>query len=138
MTYVPAPFGGFWIPYAKAYYAAEALGVLDETHEAMFGALHLERALPIQNATPEEIGAWYAAHSSADAEEFAATMQSFGTDAKLKRAAQFIQRSGVDGTPSLIVNGKYKVLGRSLPDTLRIASHLVAMERAAREGAAQP
>ncbi|HET8818494.1 MAG TPA: thiol:disulfide interchange protein DsbA/DsbL [Xanthomonadaceae bacterium] len=137
VTYVPAPFGGYWIPYAKAYYAAESLGVLDETHEAMFRALHLERALPIQNATPEEIGGWYAEHSDADAEEFAATMESFGTDAKLKRATQFIQRSGVDGTPSLVVNGKYKVMGRSLPDTLRIASHLVAMERAASEGAAQ-
>ena len=42
---------------------------------------------------------------------------------------------------TLIVEGKYKVTGRTLPDTLRIASHLVAMERAdtapaAQEGAA--
>lgn len=136
VTYVPAPFGGMWIPYAKAYYAAEALGVADQTHDAMFGALHVRRELPIQNATPEEIGAWYATQTDVDAAEFAATMQSFGTDAKLKRAAEFIQRSGVDGTPTLIVDGRYKVTGRSLPDNLRIASHLVAMERAAQEGAA--
>lgn len=131
VTYLPAPFGGYWIPYAKAYYAAEALGVVDQTHDEMFSALHVGRALPIQNATPEEIGAWYASQAGVDAGDFAATMQSFGTDAKLKRAAQFIQRSGVDGTPSLVVHGKYRVTGRTLPDTLRIASHLVAMERAA-------
>ena len=133
VTYVPAPFGGYWIPYAKAYYAAEALGVLDRTHDAMFAALHVQGALPIQNATPEEIGRWYASQSDVDAATFAATMESFGTDAKLKRATQFIQRSGVDGTPTLVVNGKYRIVG---PDPLRIASHLVAMERAAQEGAA--
>jgi|SRR5690606_1482795 len=135
-TYVPAPFGGYWIPYAKAYYTAEALGVLDQTHARMFGALHISRELPIQNATPEAIGAWYAQNSSVDAKEFAAVMQSFGIEAKLKRAAQFIQRSGVDATPTLVVNGKYRVTGRTLPDNLRIASHLVAMERAARDAAA--
>lgn len=137
-TYVPAPFGGFWIPYAKAYYAAQALGVAEQTHDAMFGALHLSRELPIQNATPEQIGRWYASHADVDAKEFAATMQSFGIDARLKRAEDFIRRSGVDGTPTLIVAGKYRVTGRSLAENLRIASHLVQRERAAREGAAQP
>ena len=134
VTYVPAPFGGFWIPYAKAYYAAEALGVAEQTHDAMFAALHATGELPIQNATADEIGRWYAAHSVVDAGEFAATMDSFGVDAKLKRASQFIQRSGVDGTPALVVNGKYRVTSR---DPMRTTSQLVAMERAAREGAAQ-
>ena len=138
VTYVPAPFGGYWIPYAQAYYAAEALGVADETHDALFGALHMRRELPIQNATPEEIGAWYAEHAGVDADEFAATMESFGVDAKLKRAAQFIQRSGVDGTPTLVVDGKYRVTGNSLSDNLRIASHLVAMERDAARERAEP
>ena len=133
ITYLPAPFGGYWIPYAKAYYTADALGIAGETHDAMFAALHLSGELPIQNATAEEIGRWYAANADVDAGEFATAMESFGIDAKLKRATQFIQRSGVNGTPTLVVNGKYRVTG---PDPLRIASHLVAMERAAREGAA--
>lgn len=133
VTYVPAPFGGYWIPYAQAYYTAEALGVADRTHDAMFAALHLSGELPIQNASPDEIGRWYAAHADVDADEFATAMTSFGIDAKLKRASQFIQRSGVDGTPTLVVNGKYRVIGR---DPLRIASQLVAMERSAQDGAA--
>ena len=136
-TYVPAPFGGYWIPYAKAYYAAQALGVDEQTHDAMFAALHLSRELPVQNASPEQIGRWYAGQADVDAKEFAATMQSFGVDARLKRAEDFIRRSGVDGTPTLIVAGKYRVTGRTLADNLRIASQLVQRERAAREGAAQ-
>ena len=81
VTYVAAPFGGYWIPYAKAYYTADALGIAGETHDAMFAALHLSGELPIQNATAEEIGRWYAANADVDAGEFATAMESFGIDA---------------------------------------------------------
>jgi len=132
-TYVAAPFGGYWIPYAKAYYAAEAEGVLAQSHDAMFRALHIERSLPIQGASSEQIAQWYAKYG-VDPKRFAATMDSFGTNAKLNRARQFLQRSGVDGTPSMVVNGRYKVTGRSLEDTLRITHQLVERERAAAQG----
>jgi thiol:disulfide interchange protein DsbA len=46
-------------------------------------------------------------------------------------------RSKVEGTPTLIVNGKYLVKGRSWDDMLRIADHLIAKERAAQSGAAK-
>jgi protein dithiol oxidoreductase (disulfide-forming) len=132
-TYVAAPFGGYWIPYAKAYYAAEAEGVLAQSHDAMFRALHIERSLPIQGASSEQIAQWYAKYG-VDPTRFAATMDSFGTNAKLNRARQFLQRSGVDGTPGMVVNGKYKVTARSLEDTLRITHQLVEMERNAAQG----
>ena len=130
-TYVPAPFGGYWIPYAKAYYAAESMGLLGKTHDAMFKALHLDRSLPIQNATPEEIGKFYGAYG-ANAKTFASNMQSFAVDAKVSRAKQFIQRSGVDATPMMVVNGRYRVQGRTLEDSLRIVNQLIAQERAAK------
>ena len=41
-------------------------------------------------------------------------------------------RSGANSTPTLIVNGKYKVTGKSFEDMLRIASGLIAKERARR------
>ena len=50
-------------------------------------------------------------------------------------AKNFAQRAGVEGTPTLIVNGKYKVTGTSFEDMLRIASGLIAKERAAAGGA---
>ena len=63
-------------------------------------------------------------------------MHSFGTEAKIKRGQQFMVRSGVGGTPTLVVDGKYRVLGRSYEDMLRITDALIARERAARGGAA--
>ena len=54
-------------------------------------------------------------------------MASFATDAKLKRAQQWIQRAGVESTPTLVVNGKYRVIGgNSHDESLRIAEHLIA------------
>jgi len=91
------------------------------------------RSLPIQGASSEQIAQWYAKYG-VDPKRFAATMDSFGTNAKLNRARQFLQRSGVDGTPSMVVNGRYKVTGRSLEDTLRITHQLVERERAAAQG----
>ncbi|MEG3192532.1 thiol:disulfide interchange protein DsbA/DsbL [Lysobacter sp. D1-1-M9] len=128
---VAAPFGGYWEPYAKAYYAADTLGLVDETHDAMFRAIHIERSLPVQPVpTNEQLAAFYAQHG-ADAERFADTMSSFAVNAKMKRASQFLTRSGVDSTPTLVVNGQYRITGNTFEEHLRIAEHLIARERAA-------
>jgi thiol:disulfide interchange protein DsbA len=41
-------------------------------------------------------------------------------------------RSGIEGTPTIVVDGKWRVRGRTLADILRITDALVARERAAR------
>ncbi|QDH68905.1 thioredoxin domain-containing protein [Marilutibacter alkalisoli] len=134
-----APFGGYWEPYARAFYSAETLGVLEQSHDAVFRAIHVERKLPPPPtvAKPEQLGAFYAAYG-VDAKKFASTMNSFAVDARIKRAGQFLARSGVDSTPSLVVNGKYRITGgRTHDDQLRIADHLVAMERTATRSPAE-
>lgn len=132
-TPVAGLFGGNPEPFARAFYAAEALGLLDKTHEALFRAIHLERTLPLMGTDNAKLAAFYARYG-ADPQQFASTMTSFGVEAKLKRANQFILRSGVEGSPSVVVNGKYRVTGKTLEDTLRITTHLVAKERAALAG----
>ncbi len=126
---VAAPFGGFWLPYAKAYYTAEAMGVAPQSHDAMFKAFHLERSLD-HESSDEEIAQFYA-QFGVDPKQFASTMSSFAINAKLNRARQFLMRSGVDSTPTMVVNGKYRVLGpRPYEEVLDITDHLIAMERA--------
>lgn len=135
---VPAPFGGYWIPYAQAFYGAQSMGLVDRTHMAMFRALHETRSLPITGATPAEIAGFYAGHG-ADPARFAEAMASPQTQAKLATAREFLLRSGVEGTPALVVDGRYRVLGNSAQDMLRIADALIQRERTARQsGAAQP
>lgn len=131
-TYVPAPFGGRWDPYVRAYYAAEAMGVADQSHDAIFNAIHVERVLQGERGldAPEDIAKVYAKFG-VDPAQFASTMASFAVDSRFNRAKQYILRQQVNQTPTLIVNGKYRVKGQSFDDMLRIAGALVAQERAA-------
>jgi protein dithiol oxidoreductase (disulfide-forming) len=134
LTYVPVAFAPDWMPYAKAFYAAESKGLVDKTHDTIFAKIHLERSLPGegQKADPAKVAAFYAGYG-VDAKEFLALMNSFGVDAQVNRAKQFAMKSGVEGTPTIIVNGKYRVTGgTTYADVLRIADHLIAMERAAK------
>ena len=130
--YVPAMFGGTWDDYARAFYTAQTLGVLEKTHEPVYRAIHIDGKLKGERGrdSVEDIAGFYATQG-VDANQFTATMKSFGVNAQTARAKQFAQRSKISGTPSLIVAGKYLVKGKTYDDMLRIADHLVARERAA-------
>lgn len=129
-TPVPAVFGGQWDSFARAYYAAEQLGVAKRSHQAMFDALHERRSLPMQNVSPQELAGFYANYGIIP-DRFIETLKDAKLEQKLKAAREFAMRTGVRGTPSLIVNGKYLVKGSSFDDMLRISDALIARERAA-------
>jgi len=130
LTPVPAAFGGYWIPYARAFFAAQELGVQERTHQAVFDALHKTGALPIQNASAGEIAGFYAAQG-VDGAKFTEALRGPAVDRQLARAQEWVAAAGVEGTPTLIVNGKYRVIGgRNYSDMLKIVDRLVARERA--------
>lgn len=132
-TYVPAAFN-LQDSYARAYFAADAMGALGKTHHATFRALHDTRALPAHGASVDEIAAFYAG-LGVDGARFKAAMASPATDAKMNAARDFAVRTGIEGTPTLIINGTHRVQGRTLRDILRIADALIAQERSARAAA---
>jgi protein dithiol oxidoreductase (disulfide-forming) len=128
--YVPAVFGGVWEAFARAYYTAETMGLLDRTHSALFRAIHEERR-PFRNY--EDIAGFYADYGVSQ-DQFLATMASFPVDAKVARARELVPAWGVEATPTMVVAGKYRVpvahqggFGRML----RVVDHLVQTERAA-------
>jgi protein dithiol oxidoreductase (disulfide-forming) len=55
-----------------------------------------------------------------------AAMTGFSVGGQMTQARDFALRSGIEGTPTLIINGRYRVTGRTLDDNLRIASALIA------------
>lgn len=129
--YVPGAFGGVSDNFARGYFAAEAMGLLDKTHDAAFKAVLIDRKF--QTGSLEEIADFYASHG-ADREAFLSTMQSFSIDAKVNRARQFSQRASVNATPTIIVNGKYSAVAngeRGSEGLLQTVDWLVAKERAA-------
>jgi protein dithiol oxidoreductase (disulfide-forming) len=131
LVHVPAAFRPDFVQYARAYYAAQALGVADKAHQAVYDAIHRTRTLPGEGQKPDEarIATFYAGFG-VDADEFLAAMQSFGVNVKVRRATEHMQRSKIPETPSLVVNGRYLVRGESVDDMLRIASALIEQEDA--------
>jgi thiol:disulfide interchange protein DsbA len=133
--YVPAVFGGSWDNFARAYFAAQLMGIQPQTHDKVFNGVFVERAAG--EGTVEDIAKMYSKWG-VDQAKMLATMNSFGVTAKLNRAHQFAVRAGVEGTPTIIVNGKYRVsvdATHNFDDMLRITSYLIGMERAANGGA---
>jgi thiol:disulfide interchange protein DsbA len=130
-VYVPAAFGGAWDDFARAFYAAEIMGVRERTHDMVFKGI-FEDSL-VKTGTPEEIADMYGKFG-VDRNTFLATMQSFGVTAKLNRSRQFALRNGVEATPTIILNGKYRVSAtrdRGFEGMLKTVDFLIAQERAA-------
>jgi protein dithiol oxidoreductase (disulfide-forming) len=136
VVHIPATFRADFMQYAKAYYAAEALGLVDKTHNDVYGAIHIKHVIPAEGDRPDEekIAAWYAGYGVSK-DEFLSAMRSFGVNVKVNRATEQMQKSKVPSTPSLVINGRYLVRGNTWDDSLRIASYLIEKERA-RTGAA--
>lgn len=135
VVYVPAAFGSMWDNYAKAFYAAEAAGILDQTHDAMFRAIHIDQTLKGERGmdTPEQIAAFYANYGQ-NPQQFLNSMQSFAVAAKVNQARQYMTEAFANGdqmgTPAFVVAGKYRVKGKTVDDMFRIINQLIVAERA--------
>ena len=139
--YLPATFRPDFALLARGYYAAEALGAVERTHQPLFNAIFAERK---QFATIEQLADWYATQG-VKREDFLAAAKSFAVETKLNRATKQVQAYGVDGTPNIVVAGKYRVSGASAQGydkVFDVVSFLVAKEaaaaKAAKTAAAQP
>jgi protein dithiol oxidoreductase (disulfide-forming) len=131
VVHIPATFRADFMQYAKAYYAAEALGLVDKTHRDVYEAIHIKHAIPAEGDRPddEKVAAWYAGYGVSK-DEFLSAMRSFGVNVKVNRATEHMQKNRVPSTPALVINGRYLVRGNTWDDTLRIASYLIEKERA--------
>jgi thiol:disulfide interchange protein DsbA len=115
---------------ARAYFAAAHFGLLPRVHDAIFQAIHVDGSLP-RNPSLDEMAAWFGQHGL-DAARARAYMASPTVEAQLAQARDFALRSGVEGTPTLIVDGRYRITASTHEEGLRTASALIATLRAAK------
>ena len=90
---------------ARAYYAVEALGVLDKVHQPLFEAIHRDK----RKLTNEDEYAAFLAEHGVDPDAFRKAYKSFQTETQMRRGNQLAQRYGTRGVPAVIVNGRYEV-----------------------------
>jgi thiol:disulfide interchange protein DsbA len=117
--------------YARAYYSAVMLKVVDRVHMPIFEAIHVKR----QQIRSEQDFAEIFMAQGVDAEKFAKVYNSFGMTSMINQAKSRIRGYRVQGTPEMIVNGKYRVSTRKsggFEGMLNVADFLIEKERAAK------
>jgi len=123
----PAVFSSLWGKHAKAYFVAEALGVVDKVHADFFDAIQNKK----QKLTSEDqLAKFFVAHG-VDETKFRETFNSFLIDAKLRQAKAMAPRYGITGVPAIIINGKYKTSGplaKSHENMIKVMNQLIEQE----------
>lgn len=134
-TYMPAAFGPgpahCWDEFARGFYAMQAMGIPTEKfHDGVYKAVWAGAGFTGDCSVIPKVFSGF----GVDAKTFSATAQSFAITAKVGQAHDQILRWGIDSTPTIIVDGKYRVLEQvdSGPDgMLHTIEWLIAKQRPA-------
>jgi len=143
VDYVPASFipAEDWPMFQRAYLAARSLGVAERTHEAMFDAVwksgelgtmdQATRGLKRNMPTIEDAARFYARVAGVPADRYLAVARSFTIELEMKKADERVLALQADSTPTLIINGRYRVSQESaggFQQLVDIARWLVAKD----------
>ena len=145
-TYLPAAFNTQedWPMFQRAYLTAQALGIAERTHQAMFDAVWKTGELGITTSDGKRLkdplpsiadaARFYARVAGVDPQKFLSMANSFSIDSKIRAADAQTFAMHVDSTPTLIVNGRYRVIRDSLQNNdqlIELVKYLVAKESGA-------
>ena len=136
LAYLPAAFNQAedWPMYQRAYFAAQALGISERTHQQMFDAVwktgelanidSQTHRLKSPQPTIEQAAQAYARWTGVKSADFLAMARSFTVDGKMRAADEQVMAMQVPGTPCIVVNGRYRVA-----DAIRSADQLIPLVR---------
>ncbi|MBS0387237.1 MAG: thiol:disulfide interchange protein DsbA/DsbL [Proteobacteria bacterium] len=128
-----------WKVFQRAYFAALALGIADRTHDRVFDAVWKTGELAtmdgnqLKSPLPSlaDVAHFYESVAKLKPGEFLAAAHSFSVDAQMREADAQIAAYQADSTPTLIINGKYRLTPRSAGDEeqfIALAKWLVGQE----------
>lgn len=129
VVHTPVTFGrDAWEVLARAYFAAETLGIIQDTHTLMFQAIH-QQGRQFPNA--EAVAQFYASVAAVSEADVVEAMNSFAVTSRINQANRLVGEYGVPGTPAVAVAGKYLIDVRAAggqAGLLEVAESLVSRE----------
>ncbi|HSN18763.1 MAG TPA: thiol:disulfide interchange protein DsbA/DsbL [Gammaproteobacteria bacterium] len=136
---VPAVLEPDWEAGARAYYVAQALGILSKSHKATFDEIHQNKDV-LQ--TEQDFERFYVKAFGVDPKKFESLWSSPDTDAKIQQSEVLAERYGLGifGVPTIVVNGKWLTGGdlvNNASQIMNVANYLIAQEEAALPAAAK-
>ena len=125
---VPVALRGSWTPHAKLYYALSQMNEIDDLHNSIFEEIHIEH----NRLDTEEAMIEFLSKSEINTEIFSEKYNSYGTEARVKKASNLARKYQIDSVPTLVVNGKYLTSGSfvsSYDELYSVVNFLVERER---------
>jgi protein dithiol oxidoreductase (disulfide-forming) len=120
-TMLPASFNPSedWPMFQRAYVTAEALGIAERANDGIFDAVWKSGELAVvdlqtnrlKNPQPtiQDAARVYNKLTGIPVDKFLAVSQSFAVEVKMKADDAFMLHGEVDSTPTIVVNGKYRL-----------------------------
>lgn len=135
LAYLPAAFvpAEDWPMFQRAYFAAQALGIAERTHQQMYDAVwktgelattDSQHRLKSPQPSIEQAAAAYTRWTGIRQEDFLAMARSFTVDGRMRAADEQILAMQVPSTPCIVVNGRYRIA-----EGMRSASQLIPLIR---------
>ena len=125
---LPVALRDSWIPHAKLYYALKQMDKIDQVHNLIFEEIHLEdNRLNTEQQMIDFLG-----KHGIDTDKFMEKYNSFGTEARIKKASNLAKKYQIDSVPTIIINGKFLTSGSyvsSYDELYSVVNLLVERER---------
>jgi thiol:disulfide interchange protein DsbA len=143
IEYLPASFipSESWPLFQRAYCTAQTLGLAQKTHAGMFQAIWTSGELAIVDRAThrlkdpppriENVAKFYNRIAGVDQQKFIDTARSSGVEGCMQRADRMMEGYKVDSTPTIIVNGKYRMTPSTAggyDELIELVSWLVARD----------
>jgi protein dithiol oxidoreductase (disulfide-forming) len=143
LVYLPASWHAEenWPLLQRAFFTAQSLGVAEKAHEAVYDAIWTTGELAVtepgsnrlKSKLPsiEDIAKLYQRVAGVKPADFVAASNSFGVNLKMRQADNQITAMQVPSTPTLVVNGKYRLNNETLKgadEIIELVKFLVAKE----------
>ncbi len=118
-----------WDNLAKTYYTLDAMGVESRLHSKIFDAIHAQK---VDLTTLDKLADWVS-KQGIDKKKFTDTFESFGIQSKMSRGLQLARAYGIQGVPSFVVDGKYRVTASgNYENLLRVTDEVIALAKSQR------
>ena len=130
---IPAILRDSWAPHARIYYTLEILGEVDRLHQQVYHGYHVEQ---LHMSRPDVMEQWAVRHGI-DHRRWLDAYYSPEVDARVARALQLTQRYEVQGTPSLVVDGRFLTSSSMTPavrGVVTVVDDLIRLARRQRGG----
>jgi thiol:disulfide interchange protein DsbA len=125
VEHVPVAFNPNWEPMAYTFYALKAMGKLAQLDDKLYDAWNVDNLRLVNRDTIAD----FVAKHGVDRQRFLGNYDSFSVQSDVKRSKQMMLDYKIEGTPTLVVDGKYVISGLGPDETIRVLNEVIQKAR---------